>query len=189
MNSLTPFPLERPRNPEANTVAEKRGRAVSLAVRGRARSARSYALPRKIRNGRFAVPTGKVKWFDKDKGFGFVTRDDGGDVFVPVGALPEGVDELKAGSRVEFGVAAGRRGEQALSLRVLEAPPSLVAANAAATAAVERKSPDELHAMIEDMVKVLESVQLELRRGRHPDRARARQVAKIVHAVASELEA
>lgn len=126
------------------------------------------------------MPTGKVKWYDKDKGFGFLTRDDGGDVFVPKGALPAGVEELRAGTRVEFGVAEGRRGEQALSVRLLETPPSLAAA--------ERKTPDELHAMIEDMVKVLDDVQRELRRNRYPDPARARHVAALVHAVAEQLE-
>ena len=77
------------------------------------------------------MPTGKVKFYDKDKGFGFVARDDGGDVFVPSSALPEGVDELKAGTRLEFGVAAGKRGEQALSVRVLDAPPQLATVRAA----------------------------------------------------------
>jgi CspA family cold shock protein len=131
------------------------------------------------------VPTGKVKWFDVDKGFGFLSRDDGGDVFVHKAALPPGVDRLKPGDRVEFGVAAGRRGDQALSVRLLSAPPSV--AKAAAQAA--RRSPDELHSMVEDMIKVLDDVQRDLRRGRYPDRRIAQRVAKVVHAVAHELEA
>lgn len=126
------------------------------------------------------MPTGKVKWYDTAKGFGFLTRDDGGDVFVPKGALPGGIDELKAGTRVEFGVAAGQRGEQALSLRVLDAPPTL--------AAPDRPTPEELHGMVEDMIKVLDAVQRELRRGRYPDKAKSRQVARIVHGVADALD-
>jgi CspA family cold shock protein len=130
------------------------------------------------------VPTGKVKWYDVDKGFGFLSRDDGGDVFVHKAALPAGVEKLRAGDRVEFGVAAGRKGDQALSVRVLAAPPSV--AKAAAQAA--RRSPDELHSMVEDMIKLLDEVQRDLRRGRYPDRRAAQRVAKVVHAVASELE-
>ena len=61
------------------------------------------------------MPSGKVKWYDADKGFGFLTRDDGGEVFVHSSALPNGVDSLKPGQKVEFGVAEGRRGQQALS--------------------------------------------------------------------------
>ena len=126
------------------------------------------------------MPTGKVKFYDKDKGFGFVSRDDGGDVFVPSSALPEGVDDLKAGTRLEFGVAAGKRGEQALSVRVLDAPPTLATA---------RRSPDELQLMVEDMIKLLEAkVQPSLRRGKHPDRDSGRRVAQIMRAVATELE-
>ena len=74
------------------------------------------------------MPTGKVKWFNAEKGFGFLSRDDGGDVFVHSKALPSGVEALKPGQRVEFGVVAGHRGDQALSVTLLEDAPSLAAA-------------------------------------------------------------
>ena len=125
------------------------------------------------------MPTGKVKFYDKAKGFGFVSRDDGGDVFVPSSALPEGVAELKTGSRVEFGVAAGKRGEQALSLTVLDAPPSLATA---------RRPAEELQVMVEDTIKLLEGVQGSLRRGKRPDPDGAKRLGAILRAVASELE-
>ena len=127
------------------------------------------------------MPTGRVKWYEKDKGFGFVTSDDGGDVFVHKAALPSGVDELKAGQRVEFGVADGRKGAQALSVKLLEAPASV--------AELRRRPAEELHGLMEDMIKVLEAKILpELRRNRFPDKKTAQTVAKVVHAVARELE-
>ena len=60
------------------------------------------------------MPTGKVKWYDADKGFGFLTRDDGGEVFVHSTALPAGTTALRPGQRVEFVVAEGRRSQTAV---------------------------------------------------------------------------
>lgn len=129
------------------------------------------------------MPTGKVKWYDPDKGFGFLSREGGDDVYVHKSALPAGLVELSPGQKVEFGIAQGKRGDQALSVRVLETPPSLAAP------ATPRREPDELHAMIEDMIKVLDVVQQDLARGRYPDRKKAKLVAEVVHAVARDIEA
>ena len=127
------------------------------------------------------MPTGRVKWYDTDKGFGFLTRDDGGDVFVHKAALPTDVADLKTGQRVEFGVVESRRGNQALQVKLLEAPPSVTE--------LRRRPAEELHGLIEDMIKVLEvKVQPDLRRGRFPDKKNARVIAEAVHAVARELE-
>ena len=73
------------------------------------------------------MPTGKVKWFNPEKGFGFLSREDGADVFVHKDALPAGTTELKPGQRVEFGIVAGRRGDQALQVRMLDPLPSVAA--------------------------------------------------------------
>ncbi|GIE98307.1 cold-shock protein [Paractinoplanes rishiriensis] len=127
------------------------------------------------------MPTGRVKWYDAAKGFGFVTSDEGGDVFLPKGSLPAGVAELKTGQRVEFGVVDSRKGAQAMGVKLIDAPPSL--------AELRRRPADQLHSMIEDMIKVLEQqVQPGLSRGRYPDKKTAQTIAQVVHAVAREFE-
>jgi len=127
------------------------------------------------------VPTGKVKWFDVEKGFGFLSNDDGGDVFVHTSALPVGTASLKPGTRVEFGVADGRRGQQALSVRILDTPPSV--------ADRVRRPADELHGVIEDLIKLVEvKVQPDLRRGRYPDKKVSHTVAEVFRKVADDLE-
>jgi CspA family cold shock protein len=126
------------------------------------------------------VPTGKVKFYDAEKGFGFLARDDGGEVFVHQSALPEGVTSLKPGLRVEFGVAEGRRGEQALSVRVLDPLPSVARA--------QRKPADDMAIIVEDLIKLLDRVGNDLRRGRYPSAGEGRKVAGLLRAVASDLE-
>jgi CspA family cold shock protein len=129
------------------------------------------------------VPTGKVKWYDTDKGFGFLTRDDGGEVFVHSSALPGGVTGLKQGQRVEFGVVEGRRGQQALQVQVLETPPSVVKSVAKA----KRKHPDEMVPIVEDLIKLLDGVSEMYRRGKHPDPRDSKQIAAVLRAVADDL--
>ena len=132
------------------------------------------------------MPTGKVKWYDADKGFGFLTRDDGGEVFVHSSALPKGVEALKPGQKVEFGVAEGRRGQQALSVRVLEQPPTLAKT---VKPKGKRKKPDELVVIVEDLIKLLDDVSNSYQRGKHPDVAHAKKIATVLRAVADDIDA
>ena len=61
--------------------------------------------------------TGKIKWFNAEKGYGFIEREDGGDVFVHFSAIQsEGFKTLEEGQAVEFDVVQGNRGEQAANV-------------------------------------------------------------------------
>ena len=137
-----------------------------------------------------AVPTGKVKWYDSEKGFGFLSQEEGEDVYVRSSALPSGVEGLKAGQKVEVGIAAGRRGPQALQVKLIDPPPSLSRTRREAATVEHKHTPDELHGMIGDLITLLEStIQPELRKGKYPDRKVARRVSEVVKAVARELDA
>lgn len=126
------------------------------------------------------MPTGKVKWFNAEKGFGFIGSDDGEEVFVHISTLPSNVTELKPGTRVEFGVADGRKGKQALSVVILEEPPSVVKA--------KRKPADEMALLVEDLIKLLDSTSNQLRRGRYPDDVHSHRLAALLRAVANDLD-
>jgi CspA family cold shock protein len=127
------------------------------------------------------VPTGKVKWYDAEKGFGFLTSDDGEDVFVHSKSLPAGTTTLKQGTRVEFGVMDGKKGKTALSVKVLEPTHSVVKA--------KRKPAEEMTVIVETLIRLLDDVSTDLHKGRYPADPKAKKVASVLRAVADDLDA
>ncbi|ODN30446.1 cold shock domain-containing protein [Fervidobacterium thailandense] len=64
---------------------------------------------------------GTVKWFDSKKGYGFITKEDGEDIFVHFSAIQmDGFRTLKEGDRVEFEVQKGQKGPQAANVRLVK---------------------------------------------------------------------
>lgn len=125
------------------------------------------------------MPIGKVRWFDAEKGFGFASNPGDEDVYIGRNVLPKGVTELHPGQRIEFDFAAGRRGPQALRVKVLDSPRRRSPA----------RKPEELGSMISDVMTVLETqVQPALSAGRYPERKTGRQVAEILRAIAKDLD-
>jgi cold shock protein len=66
------------------------------------------------------MATGTVKWFNNEKGYGFITREGGPDVFVHFSAISgSGYRSLEEGQAVEFEIVAGQKGEQAQNVRLI----------------------------------------------------------------------
>ena len=126
------------------------------------------------------MPSGKVKWFSLEKGFGFIASEEGEDVYLAASALPAGVSTMKPGTKLEFSVADGRRGPQALSVTILEAPPSL--------AENSRMDGDDLAAIIEDVIKILDRLGNGLRHGRFPTSVESGRTAKVLRGIADQIE-
>ncbi len=124
------------------------------------------------------MPNGKVRFYDEGKGFGFIQGDDGQQVYLHASVLPADA-EVSTGTRVEYSVAEGRRGPQALSVRVLDTP---------RLAKRNRKSADEMALIIEDLVKLLDSVGGKLKAGQYPERQASRKVATMLRHVADDFD-
>lgn len=126
------------------------------------------------------MPTGKVKFFDEERGFGFIADDEGGEVFLHASALPDDMKNPRPGARVEFSMVDGRRGPQVLSIEFLDPKPSV--------AKVHRKPADEMAVIVEDLIKLLDRAGNRLRAGHYPNRAEGAKIAAVMRAVANELE-
>lgn len=126
------------------------------------------------------MPTGKVKWFDADKGFGFLTGDDGQEVYLHSSALPSGVSTVKSGTRMEYGIADGRRGKQALSVRLLDKQPSVARA--------KRKPAEELGEQVQDLVTMLDNTTGQLRKGHYPKPEQSKKIAALLRRVADDFD-
>lgn len=119
------------------------------------------------------MPIGRVKWFDQEKGFGFVTSDEG-DMFLHQSALPDGV-KVAPGTRLEFDVVDGRRGKQVLKARLVDG-------------SKRNRDPKKSADMIDDVITLLEDTSAGLRQGRFPDPVFSNKVAEVLRHIADDLE-
>ena len=100
------------------------------------------------------MPQGTVKWFSTQKGYGFITQDEGGDIFVHVTGLSPGTTGLEENQRVEFELSEGRKGPQATDVK-----PASAAAPAPSAAAEPEPEPEpEAEAEDEDEASTDEEV-------------------------------
>ena len=126
------------------------------------------------------MPTGRVKWFSLEKGFGFISNDEGEDVYLAATSLPEGVATVKPGTKIEFSIIDSRKGPQAMSIHIVESPVSL--------AENSRVNNDDLAAMIEDTIKILDRYGNGLRSGRTSTAADGERLAKVLRGIASQID-
>lgn len=126
------------------------------------------------------MPTGRVRWFDADKGYGFIADENNNDVFLPAAALPTGVTKLRKGAKVEYSVVESRRGPQAMEVTLVASAPSLVKAT--------RPKPDDMAAIVEDLIKLLDAAGNGLRRHHYPSNADSRKLATLLRAVADNFD-
>ncbi len=125
------------------------------------------------------MPIGRVKWYSVEKGFGFISNEEGEDVYLASSALPTGVPSGKPGTKLEFSILEGRKGPQAMSVHIIEEPASVVANT--------RINADDLATIIEDTIKMLDKVGNGLRHGRHPSGVEAERLSKVLIGIAAQI--
>ncbi len=126
------------------------------------------------------MPSGRVRWFEPKKGYGFIAGDDGKDVFVPATALPAGATTLRKNAKVEYSVVDSRRGPQAMNIVVVGPAPSVIKAT--------RPKPDDMAAIVEDLIKLLDHAGNGLRHHRYPSTKESQKLATVLRAVADNFD-
>ncbi|MCQ9165772.1 MULTISPECIES: cold shock domain-containing protein [unclassified Arthrobacter] len=126
------------------------------------------------------MPIGKVKWYDNEKGFGILTADDGREVFLRANALPADAGDIKPGMRMEFGVADGRKGAQAMAAKLLDRGQSVAKA--------KRMPARDLAPIVQDLVTLLEHSVGSLTNGKYPE-GDAGKIAAALRKVADNFDA
>ena len=124
------------------------------------------------------MPTGKVKFYDEKKGFGFIAGDDSNEVFFASSSLEVGA-RVRKGTRVEYSVADTRRGPQALTVTPVAQVESLMKKN--------RRKPEDMVPLIEDLIKILDASSIKLRHGRYPEGGS--RIAAALRALADDFDA
>ena len=119
------------------------------------------------------MPSGRVRWFDAKKGFGFIESDDGHDVFLPQTALPKDTRDVRKGAKVEYSVIDGSKGPVAMDVTFVKSAPS---------------KPDDMAAIVEDLIKLLDSAGNQLRRHRYPSASDSKKLATLLRAVADNFD-
>ena len=89
------------------------------------------------------MPQGTVKWFSTQKGYGFITQDEGGDIFVHITGLAAGTTGLDENQRVEFETSEGRKGPQATNVKPAAAESATPVETPAAEQAADEPATEE----------------------------------------------
>src|SRR4029450_13975186 len=105
--------------PSGPSRPRRRDGSAVLPCRRQVRAVRA-GRPRRASEGGAVVATGTVKWFSAEKGYGFISREGGSDLFVHYSAINgSGYRSLEEGQNVEFEVTQGPKGEKARAVRVI----------------------------------------------------------------------